>query len=145
MQAAHSLANDRSPRMVTSDFVLRERRVAISSLTAAADSSPRSLTRWSGIGSRASFRHRESSLMKGLALYRSRPDKGWSLTDCISFILMKRYALQDALTADHHFVQAKVPDAPALAFVLSDLLVRVREGGTDIRLSAATLTEHVQA
>ncbi len=42
----------------------------------------------------------------GLALYRSRPDKGWSLTDCISFIVMEREGLTEALTGDHHFEQA---------------------------------------
>ncbi len=42
----------------------------------------------------------------GLALYRSRPDKGWSLTDCISFIVMEREGLTEALTGDHHFQQA---------------------------------------
>lgn len=42
----------------------------------------------------------------GLALYRSRPDKGWSLTDCISFIVMEPEGLTEALTGDHHFEQA---------------------------------------
>jgi predicted nucleic acid-binding protein len=43
---------------------------------------------------------------KGLALYGKRPDKEWSLTDCISFVVMKREGLIDALTGDHHFEQA---------------------------------------
>ncbi len=43
---------------------------------------------------------------RGIDLYRSRPDKGWSLTDCISFVVMKDRGLTDALTADHHFEQA---------------------------------------
>lgn len=42
----------------------------------------------------------------GLALYRSRPDKSWSLTDCISFIVMEREGITEALTGDHHFEQA---------------------------------------
>jgi len=42
----------------------------------------------------------------GLALYSQRPDKDWSLTDCISFVVMKRLRLTDALTADRHFEQA---------------------------------------
>ena len=41
-----------------------------------------------------------------LDLYRSRLDKEWSLTDCISFIVMKRESLREALTEDHHFGQA---------------------------------------
>jgi uncharacterized protein len=43
---------------------------------------------------------------QGIQLYRARPDKDWSLTDCISFIVMQQYGLADALTADHHFEQA---------------------------------------
>ena len=35
-----------------------------------------------------------------------RLDKDWSLTDCISFIVMRRRGLTDALTSDHHFEQA---------------------------------------
>ena len=42
----------------------------------------------------------------GLDLYRSRPDKEWSLTDCMSFVVMQRQGITDALTGDHHFRQA---------------------------------------
>lgn len=41
----------------------------------------------------------------GWELYRDRPDKGWSLTDCISFLVMQEAGLTDALTADEHFRQ----------------------------------------
>ena len=43
---------------------------------------------------------------RGLALYRSRADKDWSLTDCISFVVMADERLTDALTSDRHFEQA---------------------------------------
>lgn len=39
-------------------------------------------------------------------LYRARPDKAWSLTDCLSFQVMQNAGLVDALTADDHFRQA---------------------------------------
>lgn len=42
----------------------------------------------------------------GVLLYRQRADKDWSLTDCISFVVMRQYGLADALTCDHHFEQA---------------------------------------
>jgi predicted nucleic acid-binding protein len=42
----------------------------------------------------------------GFDLFAARPDKAWSLTDCISFGVMKDHGLSDALTADHHFEQA---------------------------------------
>jgi predicted nucleic acid-binding protein len=42
----------------------------------------------------------------GLALFASRLDKDWSLVDCISLVVMKKRRLTEALTTDHHFVQA---------------------------------------
>ncbi|MDP2997289.1 MAG: PIN domain-containing protein [Bryobacterales bacterium] len=39
-------------------------------------------------------------------LYRTRPDKDWSLTDCLSFVVMERRRLTEALTTDSHFEQA---------------------------------------
>jgi len=43
---------------------------------------------------------------RGIELYKSRPDKDWSLTDCISFVVMQDHDIQQALTGDHHFTQA---------------------------------------
>ncbi len=43
---------------------------------------------------------------RGIALYAKRPDKAWSLTDCISFVVMEQMGLSEALTADRHFGQA---------------------------------------
>ncbi len=43
---------------------------------------------------------------EGIDFYARRSDKAWSLTDCISFLVMRRYGLTDALTGDHHFRQA---------------------------------------
>jgi hypothetical protein len=42
----------------------------------------------------------------GFKLYAARPDKDWSLTDCMSFVVMKDRKIEQALTADIHFVQA---------------------------------------
>ena len=42
----------------------------------------------------------------GLALHGERSDKSWSLTDCISFVVMAEHGITDALTGDHHFEQA---------------------------------------
>jgi predicted nucleic acid-binding protein len=39
-------------------------------------------------------------------LYRSRPDKEWGLTDCVSFTVMRDRGLVEALTADEHYRQA---------------------------------------
>ena len=43
---------------------------------------------------------------RGRDLFAARPDKEWSLTDCISFVVMADCAISDALTTDHHFAQA---------------------------------------
>lgn len=43
---------------------------------------------------------------KGIQLFSARLDKEWSLTDCISFEVMKREGIAEALTGDHHFEQA---------------------------------------
>ena len=43
---------------------------------------------------------------KGVKLYHARPDKQWSLTDCISFVVMSEEQITEALTGDHHFEQA---------------------------------------
>ena len=42
----------------------------------------------------------------GLQLHSERLDKAWSLTDCISFIVMHDRGLTQALAHDHHFEQA---------------------------------------
>lgn len=41
-----------------------------------------------------------------VSLYGSRADKDWSLTDCLSFVVMQRRGIAEALTTDHHFEQA---------------------------------------
>lgn len=43
---------------------------------------------------------------RGLDLYSQRSDKAWSLTDCISFVVMADEGLREALTGDRHFAQA---------------------------------------
>ena len=43
---------------------------------------------------------------RGVELFGRRQDKEWSLTDCISFVVMREQGLVEALTGDHHFEQA---------------------------------------
>src|SRR5437762_13265486 len=47
-----------------------------------------------------------AAIEEGLKLYEQYADKAWSLTDCISFRIMRNEQLSQALTADHHFEQA---------------------------------------
>jgi predicted nucleic acid-binding protein len=45
------------------------------------------------------------SFLSGLHLFGRRPDKGYSLTDCVSMETMRREGLTEALTNDRHFEQ----------------------------------------
>lgn len=48
----------------------------------------------------------QSQFDQGVSLFAIRPDKEWSLTDCISIEVMKLHGVREVLTADHHFSQA---------------------------------------
>jgi len=48
----------------------------------------------------------ESDFERGVDLFRRRPDKYWTLTDCLSFVVMQELGITQALTADRHFRQA---------------------------------------
>lgn len=45
------------------------------------------------------------SFVRGLELYENRPDKEYSLTDCISMNAMRKESVQEILTNDGHFTQ----------------------------------------
>ena len=45
-------------------------------------------------------------LDRALELYHQHADKEWTLTDCVSFVVMRNGGLTEALTQDHHFEQA---------------------------------------
>lgn len=44
--------------------------------------------------------------VQAFKLFRTRADKEWSLTDCLSFVVMRQRGVQAALAADIHFQQA---------------------------------------
>jgi len=46
-----------------------------------------------------------ASFLSGVDLYRSRPDKGYSLADCISMMTMGQAGLDEVFTNDRHFEQ----------------------------------------
>ncbi|MGO8765962.1 MAG: type II toxin-antitoxin system VapC family toxin [Limisphaerales bacterium] len=45
-------------------------------------------------------------LNHALDLYHQHADKEWTLTDCVSFVIMRERNVTDALTGDKHFEQA---------------------------------------
>jgi uncharacterized protein len=40
-----------------------------------------------------------------LEIFAQHQDKEWSLTDCVSFVVMRARGVDQALSADHHFQQ----------------------------------------
>jgi predicted nucleic acid-binding protein len=45
----------------------------------------------------------DETFLDGLTFYESRKDKGYSLTDCISMLVMQKYRIEQVLTHDEHF------------------------------------------
>lgn len=54
----------------------------------------------------------EELFFDGWKMFQGYHDKRFSLTDCISFIAMKKYEIQTALAFDKHFVQAGFDTEP---------------------------------
>lgn len=102
--AVRMSGESRQPVVVT-EFVLIE----VSNALAPVESRGRSLALWAHLQNDPSVTIVPAStalITEGLDLYARRPDKEWSLTDCISFVVMRERGLTEALTADHHFEQA---------------------------------------
>jgi hypothetical protein len=108
-EARHTQASDaaRDPQihLVTTEWVLVEFGDAYSQPKDRADfvSLCRSLTNQARVTVVLSD---PRLFQRGLDLFEQRQDKGWSLTDCISFVVMTEMGLQEALTGDRHFEQA---------------------------------------
>ena len=107
--ALHMIARERvrlhAGGLVTTEQVLMETgnwlaasgdRAVFSDLLQSIQADPKTVVVWA---SRPLFE-------AGASLYAERPDKDWSLTDCISFVVMRDRGLAAALTGDHHFEQA---------------------------------------
>jgi predicted nucleic acid-binding protein len=99
-------------------FVIRTRSTIVTTeavllewLNALSDVSTRRIAAESYLRVRADARIEvlplQAELMdSAIQLYRDRPDKNWSLTDCLSFLVLERRGLAEALTTDHDFEQA---------------------------------------
>ena len=103
---ADALAHSKAKQtIVTTEFILLE----LGNACAHAEDHADFLALLAGI--RASPRTRtipldSRLLQRGLDLFADRPDKNWSLTDCVSFVVMADEGLTEALTGDGHFEQA---------------------------------------
>lgn len=54
----------------------------------------------------------EALFYEGWEYFRQHQDKSYSMTDCISFIAMKRLGINIAFTFDNHFTQAGFDKQP---------------------------------
>jgi uncharacterized protein len=54
----------------------------------------------------------EGLFMEGWQYFQQHQDKSYSLTDCISFVVMKKLKIETALAFDQHFVQAGFKKVP---------------------------------
>jgi predicted nucleic acid-binding protein len=48
---------------------------------------------------------KQALFISGLTLYEARLDKSYSLTDCVSMVVMQQEEIQEVLTHDKHFAQ----------------------------------------
>jgi uncharacterized protein len=98
-------SRDFRARILTSDWVLMEVADAL------AESESRSRVRefvlhlWQFPACEIVPASREL-LDRALELYHQHTDKKWTLTDCVSFVIMRERNVTEALTGDRHFEQA---------------------------------------
>jgi predicted nucleic acid-binding protein len=95
----------------TEDFIITTRWVLAETANAAAGSAYREdaarfLVQVESDPDMTIIKESDVLYQRGMKLYISRSDKAWSLTDCISFVVMDERGITEALTADHHFEQA---------------------------------------
>ena len=100
-----NFAGENESTLVTTRWVLAEVANALSKAPARAQAVALLQTIESDPSTRV-VKSSDSLFDHGQRLYERRPDKEWSLTDCISFVVMEQEALREALTNDHHFGQA---------------------------------------
>ena len=104
-ERAASASRTAGLRLVTTEFVLLELADAL----CRPGSREEALALWNVVQTDPAFRLIPATsewIERGRELYHERPDKKWSLTDCISFVVMRDEQLSEALTADRHFEQA---------------------------------------
>ena len=104
-QRAVSWANSISEPLLVSEYVIWE---TVNSLSVPADR-PKAHLLISHLRTTPGYElvpASETLFEAGLQLHAARPDKAWSLTDCISFTIMEDRRIHRALAYDHHFEQA---------------------------------------
>ena len=91
--------------LVTTDEVLTEVLAFCSAEEALRKEAGKAVRRILSAASVRVIPQSRQGFLDGLDLYEARPDKGYSLADCISMQIMRREGLMDVLTNDRHFEQ----------------------------------------
>ncbi len=99
------LSQGRTQRLVTTTWILVEFANALSSVTSR-NNAARFIRGFQAEPFVEVIPPTHAQFESALDRYEQRPDKEWSLTDCLSFLLMEERGIAEALTADHHFEQA---------------------------------------
>jgi hypothetical protein len=102
---ALTASQDRSERLITTAWILTEVADALA-VPGMRESFPRLLAALRADPACMIVPATQDLFDAGVELYVRRPDKAWSLTDCISFVVMQEHGIREALTGDRHFEQA---------------------------------------
>jgi len=104
-QKALRFATEHAERIVTTAWVLTELADGLAA-TRRRDAFSKLVSRLQAEPGNEIVPPDEELMARGVELYDARPDKHWSLTDCISFLVMQDRQIAEALTGDRHFEQA---------------------------------------
>jgi len=103
-EVKRQLENDKC-KLITTEFVLLEVANELSS-PPTRDRAIRYINGLKHLSNLTIIEANNELFQLGWLLYSKRLDKEWSLTDCISFVIMQRDGMTQAFTNDHHFEQA---------------------------------------
>jgi len=92
-------------RIVTTEEVLTEALNALGSPRHVRQQAIRMVRRLLDDSGIAVLPQSQTTFLAGVGLFEKRPDKEYSLTDCISMESMRSLGLTEILTNDHHFTQ----------------------------------------
>ena len=102
---AIAASQNRTERLITTAWILTEEADALA-VPAMREGFPRLLAALRADPACTIVPPTQDLFDAGVELYVRRPDKAWSLTDCISFVVMREHGMNEALTGDRHFEQA---------------------------------------
>ena len=103
-EVKRQLENDKC-NLITTEFILLEVANELSS-PSIRDKVVRYINGLKHLSNLTIIKANNELFQLGWLLYSKRLDKEWSLTDCISFVIMQRDGMTQAFTNDHHFEQA---------------------------------------